>query len=329
MQIAYLIITHSMPDHFARLIHALSDDETDFYVHVNNRVPIRPFLRYRFSNVFFLEQRMSVFWGEWQFVEAAINLIRRALESNREYGYLVLLSGSCYPIRSKEYIQQLLVENHGYQFISAIKMPNHDAKKSLSRLEHFSHRSDLPMIEFYRRFAKELISNSKLGLPYPPTKWGLQRNWRQALGSLAPYGGAAWWALTSDACRYVSDFVSREQGIVRFFENTIHASEMFFQTILANSPFASQLRPSLMYADWSEGGCHPAEISEEHVAMFAQRWPLIEDGFTGKGEKCFARKFPDDGGRIAGMVDELVRQHKEEYSHAYGSTASSPLLATI
>lgn len=86
--------------------------------------------------------------------------------------------------------------------------------------------------------------------------------------------------------------------------------EMFFQTILANSVFARKMQRSLMYTDWSAGVSHPAEISETHISMFAQGWPPTGNGVYGKVELCFARKFPDDGGKIVSLVDDLVL-HRE------------------
>jgi hypothetical protein len=327
MPIAYLIIAHSMPDHFGRLIRTLSDENTDFYVHVNQQVSIEPFLAFRSKNVCFLEPRTSIFWGEWQLAEVTLKLIKRALEAKRKYSYLILLSGSCYPIRRKEYVQGLFEENYGDQFINTIKMPNIEEGKPLSRLERFHIKSDQSAFEFYRRVVMELISRPKVGSGISKKMW-LNRDWRRALGPLVPHGGSAWWALTSDACRYVMDFVRKEQSIVRFFENSEHPSEMFFQTILANSPFATQLRPSLTYADWSAGGGHPVEISDRHITMFSQQWPLIEEGLDGKGERCFARKFPDDGGRIAKLVDELVQRREGGYKEALNLPFHSPLLTT-
>lgn len=309
MKIAYLIITHSMPDHLGRLIHALSDKDSHFYIHVNRRVSIEPFLAYRAPNIFFLDPRMVVHWGQWQLTQVTLNLIRRALENDCEYDYMIQLSGSCYPIRSKEYIQRLLTENNGEEFISAVKMPNPATGKSLSRLDRFYMRSDLSWLENFRRFASEFFPRPKSDRLFSK-EWCLARDWRRVFGPLVPYAGTTWWALTGQACRYIDEFVRREPSLVQFFENSRVQDEMFFHTILANSEFASKMRHGLMYTDWSAGGSRPAVISEKHLSIFAQPGPLMPDGIYGKGELCFARKFPNDGGRMTKLVDDLV--HKRE-----------------
>ena len=302
MNIAYLILTHSMPDHLGRLIHALSQENTNFFIHVDQKSSIEPFLAHQAPNVFFLKQRMSVYWGQWQIVGAIINLIRKALAHNR-YDYLILLSGRCYPIRNNKYIQRVLTKSQGDEFICAGEIPS---KKLLSRLERFNIRSDQSRLEFCRRIAVEFFFRPKSGQLFS-RKWGFARDWERVFGSIVPYWGSAWWALTGDACRYIDDFVRREQAIVRFFENAQVADEMFFQTILANSEFAPKMRRNLLYADWSREESHPAEISDQHISMFGQQW--TNDGIFGK-ELCFARKFPDDGGKMVQLVDDLVRQRE-------------------
>ena len=287
--------------HLARLIHALSQENTNFFVHVDQKSSIEPFLAHQSPNVHFLDRRVAVYWGQWQLVEAIINLIRKALAHNR-YDYLVLLSGRCYPIRSNKYIQRVFTKSQGEEFICAGEIPG----EQLYRLNRFYMRSDQSRLEFCRRVAAEFFSQPKFGRLFSRI-WGLARDWGPVFGSVVPYSGSGWWALTGDACRYIDNFVRREQAVVRFFENSAVPDEMFFQTILANSDFAPRMRRNLHYADWSRGGCHPAEISDQHINMFDQQW--TDDGIFGK-ELCFARKFPDDGGKMVQLVDDLVRRRE-------------------
>ncbi len=310
LRIAYLILTHGMPDHLGRMIEALSDRRTDFYVHVDQKVAIEPFLVHAAPNVYFLDRRVPVYWGQWQMVEATIRLIRSALAFGGDYDYMSLLSGRCYPIRSRRYIRGVLADHAGAEFINSVAMPNAAVGKTLARLERFYPRSDQSRLELVRRILAELPTGHRVG-HLPSRQWLLSRDWRRALGSMAPHGGSSWWTLTGDACRHIDAFVQAEPQVIRFFENTRSADEVLFQTILAGSPFAPRIRRSLMYADWVAQGRHPAEITESHVTRFAQPGPLMGTGDYGVGEMCFARKFPDDGGRMANLVDEMVRRREE------------------
>ena len=309
MRIAYLILTHAMPDHLGRLIEALTDDSTDFFVHVDRKVPIEPFLAHSAPNVRFLDRRLPVYWGQWQMVEATLRLISNALEHG-DYNYLILLSGSCYPIRSRNHIRSVLAAHPGEQFINSVPMPNLEAGKTLARLDRFYRRSDQPLLGNLWRAAKGMATVHRSGRPLS-RRWLLSRDWRRGFGALRPHGGSSWWALTGDACRYVEAFVEREPQVVHFLENTRSPDEVLFQTILANSPYAPKMRRALIYSDWSARGVHPAVITEQHVARFAEPGPLMGDGVYGRGERCFARKFPDDGGRMTRLVDDMVRRRED------------------
>lgn len=306
LRIAYLVVTHAMPDHLGRLIGALTDVETDFYVHVDRKVPIEPFLAHAAPNVSFLEARLPVYWGQWQMVEATLRLIGSALQRGPTYDYLVLLSGSCYPIRSREYIRAHFAAHAGEQFINCVAMPSVEAGKGMARLDRFYRRQDLSLATNLWRAANGAFTRRRSGRVLSK-HWLLSRDWRRALGSLRPHGGSSWWALTGDACRYIDEFAHSQPSVVRFFENTRFPDEVVFQTVLANSPFAQAVRRGLMYADWSARGRHPAWITERHVRAFAEPGPMIGADVYGRGEICFARKFPDDGGRMASLVDEVIR----------------------
>ena len=301
MRIAYLILTHSMPDHLGRLIGALRDEGVRTFVHVDGKVSIAPFLPHRAADVEFLDRRIDVYWGQWQMVEATLRLMARAVEVS-DPDYLVLLSGSCYPIRSRRYIRGLLGDSN-HLFMNSVSMPDEASHKPLSRLERFRLRSDQSWLENAVRAAPIMAHGPWPGRPFS-RRWLLTRDWRAEM-RLAPYAGSSWWALPSDAARYVLDVADRQRDIVRFFENTRSPDESFFQTILANSDFAPRIRRNLTYADWSSGGSHPAIITTTHIEKLARPGSFV--GPYQIGDHCFARKFPDDGGALTMMVDGIVR----------------------
>ena len=306
MRVAYLVLTHGMPDHLGRLITALRDDGVHFFVHVDRKVPIGPFVAHRASDVEFLDERVPVYWGEWQMVDATLRLMERALE-RAEPDYLVLLSGSCYPIRSNRHIRSVLGEGAG-EFINSVRMPDERLHKPTSRLERYRFLSDRSLIQNVVRAVPVMIRGPRKGRPFSE-RWLLTRDWRRDL-PLEPYGGSSWWALTGNAARYVLDVVARQPALVEFFENTRSPDESFFQTILANSSFAPAIRRSLIYCDWTRHGSHPALITAAHVEQFAKPGPVMAGGVYGSGELCFARKFPDDGGAMTRLVDAVIRSRE-------------------
>ena len=101
MKIAYLVFAYKNPQLLSREIAALSSENSVFFVHIDRKHSIDKFSALKGDRVFLLDNRYAVYWAEFSGVLAILALIRRALTGPDRYDYLVLLSGSEYPLRSK------------------------------------------------------------------------------------------------------------------------------------------------------------------------------------------------------------------------------------
>lgn len=250
-----------------------------------------------------------MYWAEFSGVQAILLLIRQALQGPQDYDYLVLLSGSEYPIRTARYIHTFLEENRGLEFINIVKMPNGAAGKPIARINTLRIQSNRPSL----RFAVRVMA--KFGLA--------QRDYRKYLGSLEPYAGNTWWALTRDACQYILEFVDANKQVAEYFQNVFAPEEAFFHTILGNSPFRSRTRRNLVYEDWSEQGAHPAKINKQHIAFFEAQEKVEVNDVYGSGELLFARKFADDNMALLQVIDNMIRR-KDSDSREHGQRADRP-----
>src|SRR5204863_758833 len=111
-----------------------------------------------------LDDRVPVYWGQWQMVDATLRLIDRALEQT-DPDYLVLLSGTCYPIRSNGRIRAVLGAGRDL-FINSIPMPDERLHKPISRLDRYYFRSDRSRIENVLRAAPIVIRGPRTGRPF-------------------------------------------------------------------------------------------------------------------------------------------------------------------
>src|SRR5712691_1355080 len=102
MKIAYLIAVHDNPGVLKRLIAALLGKDCGFFIHIDRKADIRQFSGINGDNVFLSEERISVYHSGFTQVEATLLLLREALSRPEDYDYFVLLSGTHYPLRSKE-----------------------------------------------------------------------------------------------------------------------------------------------------------------------------------------------------------------------------------
>jgi glycosyltransferase involved in cell wall biosynthesis len=300
MKIAYLMLVHKNPQLLRRVLGILSSEDCDFHIHIDRKVDIGDFSGVSGENVFFSKQRIPVHWGEFSQVEATMLLMRQALSAPRNYDYFVFLQGSDYPLRSRRYIQEFLENNRGKEFISMVKVPAPGFP--LSKINQLRYPSAKPV---HRLVSKTL---SRVGLA--------QRDYRKYLGRLEAYAGDACWALSRDACQYIVEFARCNPHVGGFFRNTFTPDEMFFHTILGNSPFRPLARRSLAYRDWPEPGHHPAMLDDTHVSFFEEQEKIcVEDQF-GPGEVLFARKFSDESTDLLERIDAMImRQEEPDRSH--------------
>src|SRR3546814_9198202 len=77
-------------------------------------------------------------------------------------------------------------------------------------------------------------------------------------------GRAQWMTLCADHVRYVLSYIYKNPQVARFFKYTWGPDEFFFQTILFNSPFRSDIiNDNLRYIDWTEGAASPKVLTRK------------------------------------------------------------------
>jgi hypothetical protein len=293
MKIAYLAFAYTNPRLLRREIETLSSPDCGFFLHIDRKSNINDFANISGDNVFFLEERVVVYWAEFSGVEAILALLNRALRDPASYDYFVLLSGSEYPLKSSSCIHRFFEDNQGTEFMDLVVVPNAQAGKKLSHINTFCVDSRKPLRQLILR------SLSRAGFA--------QRDYRKFLGSLVPYSGHTWWALTRSACRYLIGFIDGSPQVTKFFRNVPQPEESFIQTILGNSSFLPRIRRNLVFEDWSAASRRPAMIDGDHLARFKRERPLLISDVWGQGEVLFARKFSDESLHLVDEMDELIR----------------------
>lgn len=297
MNLAYLILAHNNPNHLQKLIKALDNPDVHFFVHIDRKKDILPFQNQISSNkVTFISERTTIFWGEFSIVQATIDLIRAAL-SKRKFDYLILISGSDYPLKNAQYIKEFFQINKGSQFITSVAMPNEKAGKGLNRL--YEYQITFPSNHIILRAIKRIINfiiNKIL-------RW--RRDYQKVLGDLKPYAGSQWWALSGDACSYILNFIEKRPKVVSFFQNTLVPDESFFHTILGNSHFQASIKPNLTFTKWGNS-VHPEYITVEILQDFQGMDAISRNTIAGYGEALFARKFAPDSDAVIKFIDDHI-----------------------
>jgi hypothetical protein len=275
MRIAYIISAYKYPHQLVRLVRALHTGSTAFFVHVDKKSDAEVYEEsvrgvHDLPRVVFLE-RHTCHWGGFGHVRATLKGIDEIFRRYLDIDYVFLLTGQDYPIKSNREIERFLSKSHGKSYLgySPLPSPRWSPRGGLDRIERWHLRAygfhlELPWL---RRFPE----------------------------GLRPFGGGAYWCLSEEALRYVHEFVNNRPDYVTFFRHVDIPDELFFHTIILNSPHRENVvNDNLRYIDWTKGPS-PAILT---MADFDE---------MSRSPKLFARKFDttvDD--EVLDMIDERI-----------------------
>ncbi len=233
-------------------------------------------------------------------MEATLEAISALLAAGSSFDRVLLLSGQDYPIKPRRYIKAFLERQDDQEFIESFPLssPNKWSEhtgpfKDLNRILHWH-------INFRSRFLHIPIRRS---LP----------------GRLRPYGGSQWWCLSRSCIEYLHHFIRDNPRVLEYFRHAFIPDELFFQTLVSNSPFADQVTgSSLTYEDWdAPTPPYPAVLDGSYLSVLAA------------SHKLFARKL--DATRDADLLERidqlLLRPHAAARYATARASSSRPLAA--
>jgi hypothetical protein len=279
MKLSYLILAHTNLRQVDRMINALRHEHSTFYIHFDSRVPnheIRKHAFYDAPGVTIIRNRYKITWGGFNMVRATLSLMR-AVCKKKETGYLILLSGQDFPIKSPAFIYDFLKMNYGQQYLEYFQLP--DMKWSMN--------DGLDRIQFYW-FIDSMGIDRSFELYEMQKEKDMKRPFFR---NFPPYGGSQWWCITSECAAYILRFVRNNPKYEQFFEHCLIADEVFFNSVVLNSPFKENtVNDNLKFLDF-EGTPHPRILTMDD-------WDIVTSS-----NKFWARKFVD--GVSSDILDRL------------------------
>jgi hypothetical protein len=265
ISIAYIVSAYQLPEQLGRLVHSLDTAGSSFLLHVDKKADANVFRNVfaglgHLSNTYFLK-RHTCYWGGFGHVAATLEGIRTLLKLRIPFDYLVLLTGQDYPIKSNGYISRFLGRHYRMYFVDHIPLPHHDWENS------GKDREQLWLLRVLHRHVRIL----------PPC--GLLR--RRVPTDMSLFGGSSYWCITRQCAEYIHAFVAEHPDYARFFKYVDVPDELFFQTILINSPLRDTIvNDDLRHIVWRDPSAgSPAVLTEVDFAGLAS------------SSKLFARKF--------------------------------------
>ena len=223
-KLAHLILAHDNPDQLVRLVEKLSHESADIYIHLDAKVDISLFKEAeKVPGVRFVKKRTNVVWCEYSTIAATLIGMEEILAGGVPYSHINLLSGRDYPLQTPAKIFSFFQANQGKSFLWFERIFN-DWQDGQSRIKHY-YFGDYGFPGRYQLsdLARKLMPARKLP------------------GGLIAYGRSQWLTLSTESVRYVLDYVKANPSLSRFFRMTWAVDEVFFQTILGNSPLKDTL----------------------------------------------------------------------------------------
>ncbi|MFZ1022058.1 MAG: beta-1,6-N-acetylglucosaminyltransferase [Halobacteriota archaeon] len=257
--IAYDVSVHKNPEQVSRLMHAIYSPEDLYYINIfgvdsdKKRAEWMDYLKsFEKSNVSFIFRHSNA-WGTFGLVKATIDAMEHFKSSN--YSYFINLSGQCYPIKSTRSIKEVLSKS-SCSYVDFHKMLGYteyekDKKIYCPPTTRFHYRFEycyypIPNwgpIEFLQGL-RNLRKDTTLFIKIPRLN-------KKMLRSFDLYVGSMWFCLYKGHVKYILDFIKNNPDYIKLFSTVLIPDEHFFQTILLNSPFKSQIvNDNLRYLVW-------------------------------------------------------------------------------
>lgn len=275
---AYLIAAYENYYVLERTMRLLDDDRNDIYLHVDRKA--RGFDAPKFAAIcsrsrLTLLPRKNVYWGDYTQVASAISLLRAALTSGGDYGYLHFLSDSDMPIKSQDEIHTFFEANAGKEFVAFNQWPRwaDDWIHYSYPLNRLLRARSATVRKAYQRFRHWSLALQK--------RAGRRRNLRAEVD--VKYG-SDWFSISRELAAHV---VSNEDAIRKMFRRSFLPSEFYLQTLVWKSEFRERVfdydnpyRSNLRHIDFQRGsGGSPHTFRIEDLDELLQ------------SDRLFARKF--------------------------------------
>ncbi|GAA4303609.1 beta-1,6-N-acetylglucosaminyltransferase [Nibribacter koreensis] len=291
MKHAFLITVYKNPCQLLQLIDSLNSESSVFFIHVDRKSksfmddPCSAKLSGR-DNVFFAKDRIDVKWGGFSHLQAIVALLKES-RNYSNFDFYHSLTGQDFPIKPISYILDYFLKNGNSEFIEFRNLPTEKwPNGGIDRLE-FMHFND------YFNPKKKMFKTLNSFLLKFQEKINYKRTF--ILGFPQLYGGSTWWSLSGVCVNYILNYLNNNKWYYNRFKFSHCAEEIFFQTIIANSPLKDRVvNDNLRYIDWVfRNGNSPANLD------------LSDFDNLMKSKKLFARKFEGKIGQE--LLDKLKK----------------------
>lgn len=245
----FLIQAHKDIGQLNALVEHLRDDDFLVYVNLDRKCDLDPAAVHPAARL--VRERIDVHWGTFSQVQAVLNSLRQILAEVPDFDKVLFLSAQDFPLLSNAALKEELAALAGRELLDTVAIGRAPGQWAADyRYQYFYPQGGARL----RRLACALANRAMRAT-------GITRRMPHGL---QPWGGSSWWALSRECVRMLLERAEREPGLVRFFGRVACPDEMFFQTLVMNSPFRERvLGSNFRYVQWPESGSRNPKVLDE------------------------------------------------------------------
>lgn len=258
MRIAVVLLVHNEPECVVELVETLTRSGISVAIHADansnpefhqrlRQLPPSPQIRFT--------TRIACAWGSFSIVQATLEGLRTIASAEWAPDYVILMSGSDYPIKSYESLIGFLKTHNGTEFIESVPIsrPWVIAGPQQERVElFFPFNWRTSRWAFQRAYKIQMLLRRFIRLRKMPE-------------GISAYIGSQWWALTWKTCSEILKLVDARPEINRFFASTLVPDESYFQSLVRSIvPDSAISGASLTYYEFQPNGT-PVVLYDDHA----------------------------------------------------------------
>ena len=299
LKIAYICLCHLDPKFIARAAKALQYEQDGFFVHVDNKVDIEPFISAcaGLDNVHFVEDRIDNYWGGFHSTIATIRTIKFAL-SKDNYDRFVILQGQDYPLFSPKHIHEFFEKYKDTEFCKAKNISISPNKRDYMKCCGYWMMDGKP--NFFQKCLRVfLVKLNKTGIKYRKATF---KNGKEKWNI---YHGKAHIALTRDCVNYVLNVYENNRAYNKYVKHRFPPDEMYIHTIIHNSHFKDKVCKEIIIDRFGKETLFNLTYLEYPV--YATVFRDKEDYQWLKNMGClFVRKVNSTSGELLDEIDKHI-----------------------
>jgi hypothetical protein len=247
MKQVFLIHAHKDLAQLNTLVEQLRDKDFITYVNLDRKSDIDPARLHPAARL--VDKRIDVRWGGFSQVQATLNSLQQIMAEVPAFDKVIFLSAQDFPLLPNEGLKRELAALAERELLDTVAIGEAGWPVAF-RYEYFYREGG----NWLERAACKL-ANGVLR--------ALKRRRRMPHG-LEPWGGSSWWALSRGCVDVLLDTAARDSALMRFFRTVQCPDEMFFQTLVMNSPWRERvLGENLRHIQWPKHGSRNPKILDE------------------------------------------------------------------